>query len=163
MDAHRRPLLDRTLSLLTQGYAWLPDRMRDSADSVVRTRLLGRPALAVRGPDAVRFFYDEAHVHRHGALPAPVLDSLFGQGAVHTLDGDAHRARKELFLPLLDPDRVTGLTEHVTAAWDEAVHDWSERPRLVLFDEAGVVLTRGVCRWAASRGRPWTRSRSPGT
>ncbi|MDN3244350.1 fatty-acid peroxygenase [Streptomyces sp. DSM 42143] len=148
MDAHRRPLLDRTLSLLTQGYAWLPDRMRDSADSVVRTRLLGRPALAVRGPDAVRFFYDEAHVHRHGALPAPVLDSLFGQGAVHTLDGDAHRARKELFLPLLDPDRVTGLTEHVTAAWDEAVHDWSERPRLVLFDEAGVVLTRGVCRWA---------------
>ncbi|MCZ9353543.1 cytochrome P450 [Streptomyces mutabilis] len=148
MDAHRRPLMDRTLPLLTGGYAWLPDRMRDSADSVVRTRLLGRPALAVRGPDAVRFFYDEAHVHRHGALPAPVLDSLFGQGAVHTLDGHAHRARKELFLPLLDPDRVTGLTEHVTAAWDEAVHRWSERPRVVLFDEAGVVLTRGVCRWA---------------
>ncbi len=98
MDAHRRPLMDRTLPLLTEGYAWLPDRMRDSADRVVRTRLLGRPALAVRGPDAVRFFYDEAHVHRHGAVPAPVLDTLFGQGAVHTLDGDAHRARKELFL-----------------------------------------------------------------
>ncbi|MFE0850169.1 cytochrome P450 [Streptomyces rochei] len=152
MDAHRRPLKDRTLPLLTEGYAWLPDRMRDSADRVVRTRLLGRPALAVRGPDAVRFFYDEAHVHRHGAVPAPVLDTLFGQGAVHTLDGDAHRARKELFLPLLDPDRVAGLTEHVTAAWDEAVHDWSGRDRVVLFDEAGVVLTRGVCRWAGLPG-----------
>ncbi|MFE8922525.1 cytochrome P450 [Streptomyces rochei] len=152
MDVHRRPLTDRTLPLLTEGYAWLPDRMRDSADRVVRTRLLGRPALAVRGPDAVRFFYDEAHVHRHGAVPAPVLDTLFGQGAVHTLDGDAHRARKELFLPLLDPDRVAGLTEHVTAAWDEAVHDWSGRDRVVLFDEAGVVLTRGVCRWAGLPG-----------
>ncbi|MFC8101788.1 cytochrome P450 [Streptomyces sp. NPDC057363] len=148
MDAHRRPLMDRTLPLLTEGYAWLPNRMRDSADAVLRTRLLGRPALAVRGPEAVRFFYDEGHVHRHGAIPAPVLDTLFGQGAVHTLDGDAHRIRKELFLPLLDPDRVAGLTEHVTAAWDEAVRSWSERPRVVLFDEAGVVLTRGVCRWA---------------
>ncbi|GAA3962918.1 fatty-acid peroxygenase [Streptomyces marokkonensis] len=148
MDAHRRPLMDRTLPLLTEGYAWLPNRMRDSADAVLRTRLLGRPALAVRGPEAVRFFYDEGHVHRHGATPAPVLDTLFGQGAVHTLDGDAHRVRKELFLPLLDPDRVTGLTEHVTAAWDEAVRSWSELSRVVLFDAVGVVLTRGVCRWA---------------
>ncbi|MFC8869271.1 cytochrome P450 [Streptomyces sp. NPDC057148] len=148
MDAQRRPLMDRTLAVLTAGYAWLPDRMRESADSVVRTRLLGRPALAVRGPDAVRFFYDETHVHRHGAVPAPVLDTLFGQGAVHTLDGGAHRARKELFLPLLDPDRVAGLTEHVTEAWDEAVRAWSGRARVVLFDEAAVVLTRGVCRWA---------------
>ncbi|WP_217142779.1 cytochrome P450 [Streptomyces sp. AC627_RSS907] len=148
MHAHHCPKLDRTLALLTEGYAWLPNRMRDSPDSVVRTRLLGRPALAVRGPEAVRFFYDEGHVHRHGAIPAPVLDTLFGQGAVHTLDGGAHRTRKELFLPLLDPDRVAGLTEHVTAAWDEAVRAWSGRPRVVLFDAAGVVLTRGVCRWA---------------
>ncbi|WP_328656017.1 cytochrome P450 [Streptomyces sp. NBC_00334] len=148
MDAHRRPLTDRTPALLAEGYAWLPNRMRDSTGSVVRTRLLGRPALAVRGPQAVRLFYDEGHVQRHGAVPAPVLDTLFGQGAVHTLDGDAHRVRKELFLPLLNPDRVAGLTEHVAAAWDEAVRTWSERPRVVLFDEAGLVLTRGVCAWA---------------
>ncbi|MEV5551104.1 cytochrome P450 [Streptomyces sp. NPDC052309] len=148
MNEHRRPLMDRTLPLLTGGYAWLPDRMRESSDRVVRTRLLGHPALAVRGPQAVRFFYDEAHVRRHGAIPGPVLDTLFGQGAVHTLDARAHRTRKELFLPLLAPDRVAGLTEQVTAAWDDAVRTWGERERVVLFDEAGVVLTRGVCRWA---------------
>ncbi|GAA4973258.1 cytochrome P450 [Streptomyces hyderabadensis] len=148
MDAHRRPLIDRTPALLAEGYAWLPNRMRETTGSVLSTRLLGRPALAVRGPRAVRFFYDESHVHRHGAVPAPVLDTLFGQGAVHTLDGDAHRARKELFLPLLEADRVARLTDHVTAAWDEAVRSWSERPRVVLFDEAAVVLTRGVCDWA---------------
>ncbi|MFG2163087.1 cytochrome P450 [Streptomyces olivaceus] len=147
MDAHR-PLIDRTLPLLTEGYAWLPNRMRESGGHVVRTRLLGKPALAVRGPRAVRFFYDEAHVHRHGALPGPVLDTLFGQGAVHTLDADAHRARKELFLPLLAADRVAALTRHVEAAWDEAVRSWSGRDRVVLFDEAGAVLTRGVCGWA---------------
>ncbi|MFI2413857.1 cytochrome P450 [Streptomyces sp. NPDC018947] len=148
MDVNRRPLLDRTLPLLTKGYAWLPDRMRESAGPVVRTRLLGRPTLAVRGPEAVRLFYDEARVRRHGAVPAPVLDTLFGQGAVHTLDGADHRARKELFLPLLDPGRVAALTEHVGTAWDDAVRTWHKRSRVVLFDEAAVVLTRGVCRWA---------------
>ncbi|WP_189863765.1 cytochrome P450 [Streptomyces poonensis] len=151
MDVLSRPLADRTLFALAEGYAWLPNRMRESRDHVVRTRLLGRPAVAVRGPGAVRFFYDEGHVRRHDALPEPVVGTLFGHGAVHTLDGAWHRARKELFLPLLDTDHVTGLVDEVTAAWDEAVRDWRERSRtapVVLFDEASVVLTRGVCRWA---------------
>lgn len=72
--------MDRTPALLVEGYVWLPNRMRDGTGSVPRTRLLGRPAPAVRGPEAVRFFYEESHVHRHGAVPAPVLDTLFGQG-----------------------------------------------------------------------------------
>ncbi|MFJ4482894.1 cytochrome P450 [Streptomyces longwoodensis] len=148
MQTPRRPWADHTLPLLAEGYAWLPNRMRESPDHVVRTRLMGRPALAVRGPEAVRFFYDERHVHRHGALPEPVRGTLFGKGAVHTLDGDAHRARKSLFLPLLHVERIAGLVEEVAAAWDEAVTSWTGRPGVVLFDEAAVVLTRGVCRWA---------------
>ncbi|GAA2426255.1 cytochrome P450 [Streptomyces glaucus] len=148
MDALHRPLLDRSPALLAEGYAWLPNRMRESGGQVVRTRLMGRPALAVRGPDAVRFFYDERHVRRHRAIPEPVRGTLFGRGAVHTLDGDAHRVRKALFLPLLHVDRIAGVVEHVTAAWDEAVPSWAARPRVTLFDAASVVLTRGVCRWA---------------
>ncbi len=110
--------------------------------------MLGRPALAVRGPDAVRFFYDERNVHRHGALPGPILDTLFGRGGVQTLDGAAHRARRELFLPLMSAEAVDGLTASVGEAWDRAVADWSRRGRLVLLDEAGAVLTDAVFRWA---------------
>src|SRR4051794_13024388 len=69
MDVISRPLIDRAVFALGEGYAWLPNRMRKSPDQVVRTRLLGRPALALRGPDAVRFFYDEGQVCRHGAIP----------------------------------------------------------------------------------------------
>jgi fatty-acid peroxygenase len=148
MDASRRLVIDRTLPALAGGYAWLPNRMRESANHVVRTRLMGRPVLAVRGPEAVRFFYDEQHVRRHGALPSPVLSTLFGHGAVHTLDGDAHRTRKALFLPLLHVDQIAGAVEHITDAWDDAVPSWAGRERVVLFDEASVVLTRGICRWA---------------
>lgn len=149
MDSPRRPVIDHTPSLLAQGYAWLPDRMRRAARPFVRARLLGRHAVALRGPDAVRFVYDERHVRRHGALPEPVKSTLFGHGAVHTLDGQAHRVRKAMFLSLLtDPDRVAELTDRTVEAWDEAVERWTRQPRVVLFDEAGRVLARGVCRWA---------------
>ncbi|MFF6995291.1 cytochrome P450 [Streptomyces sp. NPDC008313] len=149
MESPPHPLTDNTALLLLEGYAWLPDRMRRTADTVLRTRLAGRPAVALRGPEAVRFFYDEHHVHRHGALPEPVRGTLFGDGPVHTLDGEQHRLRKAMFLSLLTPPaRIADLAEYVTAAWDEAERAWGRQPSVVLFDEAAKVLTLGVCRWA---------------
>lgn len=117
------PVIDRSLPARVQGYSWLPGLLGERPDGVARTRVMGKPALVVRGPDAVRFFYDEDNVRRGGALPEPVLSTLFGHDAVHTLDGTAHRARKEFFLPLLHPDRIAGLVEHVTSAWDDAVRE----------------------------------------
>ncbi|MEU6623893.1 cytochrome P450 [Streptomyces litmocidini] len=140
---------DRTAALLLQGYAWLPDARRRAGDGeAVRTRLLGRPAVALHGPGAVRFFYDESHVRRTGALPGPVLDTLFGRGAVHTLDGADHRARKALFVArLTDPAAVASLVEHAGAAWRTAFAAPARR-EAVLFDEAALVLARAVRDWA---------------
>ncbi|MFD9369212.1 cytochrome P450 [Streptomyces sp. NPDC060020] len=141
-------LTDSTLSLLAHGYAWGPDlrRAHDGA-SVVRTHLFGRPAALLHGPAAVDLFYDTNHVQRHGALPAQVLDPLFGEGAVHSLDGPPHRVRKELFVSLLmSPDAIRALTESIEGGWREAVADWEGR-RVVLFDEVAVLLTRAVCDW----------------
>jgi fatty-acid peroxygenase len=109
-----------------------------------------RPALGVEGPAGARFVYDEDNVRRSGALPEPVVSTLFGHGSVHSLDGEAHRVRKAMFVDLLmDPDGVWQLVGRVTAAWDDAVRRWAGRDRVVLFDEAARVLTRGVCDWAA--------------
>ncbi|MFB7950150.1 cytochrome P450 [Kitasatospora phosalacinea] len=149
MDRRHHPRWDSTLPLLARGYAWLPDLRRRHPGPVVRTRLAGRPAVALHGPEAVRFFYDERHVERAGALPEPVRSTLFGHGAVHSLDGPVHRLRKAMFLSLLtDPARVRALVDEVGAAWDAAVDDWAGRPRVVLLDAAARVLTEGVCRWA---------------
>ena len=38
----------------------------------VRMRLMGRPAVAIGGPEAARFFYESGNFERHDALPAPV-------------------------------------------------------------------------------------------
>ncbi|KUN14032.1 cytochrome [Streptomyces canus] len=141
-------MADSSLALLTKGYTWLPDRRLHTAAPLVRTRLMGQHAVALHGPEAVRFFYDERHVERGTALPGPVLSTLFGHGAVHTLDGQPHRERKGMFLSLLTgPETVAALVDRVTAVWDEAVESWPGRP-IVLFDEASRILTRGVCQWA---------------
>ncbi|MFE1350173.1 cytochrome P450, partial [Streptomyces sp. NPDC058757] len=152
LDAAFAPWGDSTLSLLSRGYAWLPDRMRATDGGPVRTRLLGRPAVALRGPDAIGFFYDERNVRRASALPGPVLDTLFGRGAVHTLDGGAHRVRKAMFLAVLkDGAGVAALADHVGRYWSESVADWSGGRRVVLFDEVALVLARSVCAWAGVR------------
>ncbi|MFJ4775708.1 cytochrome P450 [Streptomyces sp. NPDC088762] len=142
------PVIDSTLPLLAQGYAWLPDlRRRRGGDTVVRTRYAGRRAVALHGPEAVAFFYDERHVLRHGALPAPVLDTLFGRGAVHTLDGDVHRVRKDMFVSLLMADQgIEALLSRVREHWGRAVESWPGR-EVVLFDETARVLARAVCDW----------------
>ncbi|MEU1852811.1 cytochrome P450 [Streptomyces sp. NPDC019990] len=149
MDQSRRPpIADSSLALLAKGYAWLPDRRRRTTAPLVRTRLMGQHAVVLHGPEAVRFFYDERHVERATALPGPVLSTLFGHGAVHTLDGHDHRVRKDMFLSLLTgAEAVAGLVDIVGPVWDEAVESWSGR-RIVLFDEASRVLTRCVCHWA---------------
>ena len=59
---------------------------------------------------AARFFSESGGVERHDAIPGLVLDTLFGRGAVHTLDGRAHELRKALFLALLTGDGVATLT-----------------------------------------------------
>ncbi|WP_405085649.1 cytochrome P450 [Microbispora sp. NBC_01389] len=142
------PLLDTTLLLLLEGYAWLPARWREAQGEMIRTRLLGQRAVVLRGPDAVRFFYDDNHVQRAPALPEPIKSTLFGHGAVHSLDQAAHRARKAMFMGLMTPESVASLVRETTAAWDEAVAAWPGRGEVVLFDEAARVLTTGVCRWA---------------
>ncbi|KAB1916417.1 cytochrome P450 [Micromonospora sp. AMSO31t] len=149
MATQRGPYLDDSLGLMLNGYAWLPGLWRRGGGRAVRTRVMGQPAVALRGPDAVRFFYDERHVRRHSAIPEPVEGTLFGHGAVHTLDGADHRHRKALFRSLLtDPRRVGELVDHVAAAWDEAIATAGDGRRVVLFDEASRVITKGVCAWA---------------
>jgi fatty-acid peroxygenase len=143
-----RPHLDNSLNLLAQGYAWLPDKRRAQHRRTVATRLMGMRAVGLEGPAGARFFYDESHVRRAGALPEPVAGTLFGKGAVHHLDEDPHRVRKAMFVALLMGDGAGPLVERTTAAWDDAVTGWAQRREIVLVEESAEVLTGAVCRWA---------------
>lgn len=139
------------LGFFVEGYGWLPNRRRRTTDGVVVTRLLGQRVTGLCGPDAARFFYDEANVHRHGAIPGPVQDTLFGRGGVHHLDGVDHRLRKAMFMSMLTGEGVGLLERYAAEAWREAAATWAKRDRVVLFDETAEVLARAVAPWAGLR------------
>jgi fatty-acid peroxygenase len=150
MAVTRTPLVDDTLPLAVEGYGWLPNRRRrDPAAAAVHTRLLGRRTVGLCGPEAARFFYDEDHVCRRSALPEPVRGTLFGKGAVHGLDGAAHRHRKAMFGYLMDPDGIARSRRNAADCWDETVSAWAPGEPVVLFDEASRIITRAVYHWAA--------------
>jgi fatty-acid peroxygenase len=72
---------------------------------------------------------------------------LFGRGAIHGLDGDAHRTRKQLFLGALDPNDVAQCARlaagHLADALDR--HTGGE---LVTFRELVRAYGRAVIEWA---------------
>lgn len=136
---------DRTLDLVRTGYPW-GERVRGGA-SVVRTRLLGRPAVVVAGPEGVRRFYDP-RLRRRGAFPLPIKLVLFGPGTVHGLDDAEHHLRKSLFLGVITPETVAALGARAEQVWESTIRDWAGRDRVVLFDEAVQVLARSVLPWA---------------
>ncbi|WP_041833247.1 cytochrome P450 [Actinoplanes sp. N902-109] len=140
--------LDQTLAAAVKGYAWLPDLRRAAGGRPAHLRVMGQPALAICGPEATRFLYAAGNFERHTALPSLVVSTLFGKGAVHTLDGDAHRARKALFVSLLTGDGVGEAAKLTGEAFDEAVAGWRGAGAITLFDESARVIARGVTRWA---------------
>jgi fatty-acid peroxygenase len=141
-------LPDDSIALMTQGYAYLPNRRRAADGDAVELTLLGQRAVAGCGPDWTRQFYDETYVERSEALPGLVKNTLVGQGAVHTLDAADHRHRKGFFLDVLDARATCRLARSVLAAWQRAEPRWRSADEIVLFDEAAAVLLDGVWDWA---------------
>ncbi|MFC0527457.1 cytochrome P450 [Phytohabitans kaempferiae] len=139
------------LGFFLEGYGWLPNRRRRADGAPARVGVPGQRVVALCGPGAARFFYEERGIHRHGAIPGPVMDTLFGRGGVHSLDGVDHRLRKAMFLKVLNGDGAGLLERHAAEAWDAAAETWATRDRIVLFDEASRVLARTVAPWAGVR------------
>jgi len=144
-DAPRSETTDRTFALLRQGYRFTSGRR---VGPVMSTRLLGRPAVVVGGRAGAELFYDESRLVREDAMPAPLMNSLFGEGAVHGLDDAAHRHRKQLFVSLLTDRAALEISEHAAARWTDVVHEVCGGEHLNLFDAAVRVHCAAVCEWA---------------
>lgn len=143
-----------TLALVRHGYDAVA-RLRERAGGAdwFQVRMLGRPALVVRGPLGVRTFYEPDLVSRKGAVPAPLRLLLFGPGTVHALDGTPHLERKELFFRIIDTDSVRRLAEQVDRRLAEASSGWDGR-EVRLFDELAAVYGEAVIDWAGIEADP---------
>lgn len=118
-----------------------------SSDPVALT-MLGKTTVLVRGEEGVRFFYDTARMKRHGAMPKFIQLPLFGADAVHTLDDEAHRVRKNALADMAyDDGRVADFQRMVAEELDTMHQGWVGNPGKV-HDDTAVAFGRAALRWA---------------
>ncbi len=140
-------MTDLALGLLRHGYQAIGrDRVDRNGGPTFQTRLLGRRAVVLGGEPGAHFFYNEDLVERRGAVPPPLAWLLFGRGAVHGLDGDAHRQRKQLFLAQLAPEQVAAVAERAGRRLQTATTSWAGR-EVVVYNELVDVFGHAVLTW----------------
>ncbi|HEY8590784.1 MAG TPA: cytochrome P450 [Naasia sp.] len=145
---------DSSLAFIADGYHYISrvcDRMGTDA---VRTRLMGRPVVLMRGGEATRIFYEGGRFDRSGAMPASTFHLLQDEDSVQTLEGAPHRLRKSGFLALLQGGEEAGLAAAFEREFSAAVRRWSGGPAVSLHDELAPILSRAVFRWAGIPEQP---------
>ena len=144
----RDPALDSTLALLSRGYTFIAEGCRRNRADAFETRLMLRGVVCTLGEDAARMFYEPGRFTRRGAMPETTLRLLQDRGSVQQLDGEAHDARKRLFLALMTPEARQRLLDIAADEWDRRLAEWPHRDRIVLLWEVEAILCAAVCRWA---------------
>ena len=143
--------LDHTLALLKEGYRFIGNRSERYNTDIFTTRLMGRSAICVTGEEAARMFYAPDRFTRQGALPPTALSLLQDLGSVATLDGEAHRSRKRMFMSLMSPAAMQRLFDIAADRWRVRTAAWERVAQVVLHDEAERILCEAVCAWAGIR------------
>lgn len=140
--------LDDVVRVLRDPHGYISDRGRELGSDVFETRIALRRVICLTGADAATLFYNEERFVRAGAMPEPIGKTVFGEGGVQGLDGEAHRHRKAMLLSLTAPERIAELTRIASVEWDEASRAWTAMERVLLYDVVRDVIARAVCRWA---------------
>jgi fatty-acid peroxygenase len=138
---------DQSLMFLLEGYGFGRRRFDREGTDAVRTRLMGRRVTLLRGLEAAEFFYGDERFTRTGAMPRSVVRSLQDVGSVQALDGEPHRARKALFLHVLDEPSRVALAAEFARAWKRAWPGWQSMGAVPLLDASARVLTEAALRW----------------
>ena len=140
--------IDHTLEvLLKEGYEYILNKREELDSNVFDTTLLGETTICLSGKDEAALFYDNDKFKRDGAMPNRVLNTLFGQGGVQTLDGVAHDHRKQMFMPLLSQEVIQELHDIAAEQWSLAIDKWQKEEQIVLYEEVQEILTRMMSKW----------------
>lgn len=100
-------------------------------------------------------FFQPDRFTRRGAIPPTTLMLLQDRGSVQTMDGEAHRHRKRMFMSLMSAAGVDQLVERTAAQWQAHLSQWQGQDQVILHDAVQEILCRAVCDWA---GIPLTES-----
>jgi fatty-acid peroxygenase len=139
--------LDNSLKLLKEGYQFIINRRHTMQSNVFETKLLGEKAICLSGSEAAKIFYDNSKFKREGAAPKPVEKTLFGEGGVQGMDGEAHRHRKAMFMSLMSKEDLEEIRRLTKKHWKQAAEAWESQEEITLYEEVKKIITRVACEW----------------
>lgn len=139
---------DNTVAFLNEGFLFISNRREKFKYDIFETRLLGgKKVICMAGKEAAEGFYDNDKFKREGAAPDRILNTLFGQDGVQTLDGKAHKHRKSMFMNFMSKNALKDISQRVEKKWMEALYDWETKETIVFYDEMKKILTAAACEW----------------
>ncbi|MCB8840011.1 cytochrome P450 [Aurantimonas sp. VKM B-3413] len=153
-DIPRDPAIDSSIAFKSEGYSFVSNRCRELDTDIFATRLFGEEFYCLRGAEAAKMFYEPDRFTRNGALPDFVLHLLQDEGSVATLDTEAHRHRKTMFMAMMTPERLADIARLSAEELTERLKTLRGQGAVRLHDEFRIVLGRAVCRWAGVELEP---------
>lgn len=138
--------LTEVKDLFDKGYNLLAELREDVDAPVAKARFLTEEIITVYGEEAARKFYDPANFKREGAMPKPVLKTLFGEDGVQTLDGKEHFHRKNYFMDLMTPERMEDYREILDRNLSKKLD--KQHGMFNLFDLSNEVLFKSITEWS---------------
>src|SRR5699024_2162503 len=97
--------------------------------------------------ELAELFYDNTRFRRTDAAPARVEKTLFGQGGVQGLDGEAHQHRKAMFMSLMDQNAMDEIESLTQKYWHEFFREKTSDDTVELYEAAKVVFLKVACDW----------------
>lgn len=140
-------IIDNTLALTQEGYLFIKNRTDKYKFDLFETHLLGEKAVCISGKEAAQIFYDSERFKRGGAAPKRVQKTLTGENGIQGMDGQPHNHRKSLFMSLTALPQQKELAGLAAKEWEAVIPKWKSAEKVVLFDEAKVILCKIVCQW----------------
>lgn len=147
--------LDKTLTIMKEGYLYIPNRTKKFNSNVFETTVLGgKTAVVISGKEAAELFYDNDLIERKGTLPKRVVKTLFGKGAIHTTTGKTHIDRKALFMSLMTESNLEYLRKLTRNYWYQNTERMQIEGTVNVYKESVVLLTKVAYRFAGIVDHP---------
>ncbi|MDT0651049.1 cytochrome P450 [Autumnicola edwardsiae] len=140
--------MESTFGIVFKGYPYFKEKFEKENKDIIKTRLLFKKTLVLRGVEAAEIFYDQSKFQRKGATPKRFQKTLFGEGGVQGTDGEAHRKRKHMFMQFMGKEAVDRIKENFLQLWQNQLPEWMDAEELVLFDQVEKILCMAACNWA---------------
>jgi cytochrome P450 len=137
------PLLGETLAFLKDSFNFI-ERGVATHGPVFRTHLLGRHTAVITGPEACARWIDQDVVEREGAMP-PHVKELFAGDTLPSLDGAAHRTRKQLVLAGFGKSALERYVPALGALIDGELDRWVKQGDVALVPELKTLAIEGIC------------------